>query len=461
MLQGQFAPQMWAARPHLANIFEKLLDQKTFGCLRLVLGKPLAYGSARLGHILSLPWESQLPLKPCILIAASRLKRQLRFFRFTLRFLFSFIVQFCYLLRKCGLLAHTSPTFLKNCWIKKLFIACGSFFAAISSHYQINLPLWMRLQKEDEIQPMLNQLKNRYRQWQYRRICRTLQLPPQLIQDLPTLANQTQQSGAAVQQLQTTMQQTLSRLQQDDLTTLSLLERVTKLERAASSQGSHNMDLNMLMKTTYSQSGEDAILAYLFAVLGIPFAKCTYLDLGANRPKEMSNTYFFYEQGATGTLIEANPALIPALQKERSGDVILNRCIAPKSGDVIPFHVMNVDGLSTPEDVTELLANHPDLKLLETVNVETVSVNDLFAQMHAVPVLVNIDIEGMEMEILRSIDFTKYRPLVLILEMIPYSKKLPVGQKNPEILAFLQEKGYVEYAFTGINSIFIDAAQVK
>ena len=31
-----FASQMWAARPHLANIFEKLLDQKTFICLRLV-----------------------------------------------------------------------------------------------------------------------------------------------------------------------------------------------------------------------------------------------------------------------------------------------------------------------------------------------------------------------------------------------------------------------------------------
>ena len=48
--------------------------------------------------------------------------RQLRFFRFSLRFLLHFIVQFCYLLRKCGLLAHISPTFLKNCWIKKLFI---------------------------------------------------------------------------------------------------------------------------------------------------------------------------------------------------------------------------------------------------------------------------------------------------------------------------------------------------
>jgi len=31
---------MWAARPHLANIFEKLLDQKTFICLRLVIGNP-------------------------------------------------------------------------------------------------------------------------------------------------------------------------------------------------------------------------------------------------------------------------------------------------------------------------------------------------------------------------------------------------------------------------------------
>ena len=40
----------------------------------------------------------------------------------------------CYkdnLLRKCGLLAHTSPAFLKNCWSKKLFFACGSFFAAM------------------------------------------------------------------------------------------------------------------------------------------------------------------------------------------------------------------------------------------------------------------------------------------------------------------------------------------
>ena len=34
-LQVQFAPQMWATRPHLGSIFKKLLHQKTFICLRL------------------------------------------------------------------------------------------------------------------------------------------------------------------------------------------------------------------------------------------------------------------------------------------------------------------------------------------------------------------------------------------------------------------------------------------
>ena len=83
----RFASQMWATRPHLGSIFEKLLHRKTF-CLpaawilqpnfyvafmscnvsreTLLLGKPPKSGSARLGHIPSLPWESQLPLKPCI-----------------------------------------------------------------------------------------------------------------------------------------------------------------------------------------------------------------------------------------------------------------------------------------------------------------------------------------------------------------------------------------------------------
>ena len=53
---------------------------------KLLLGIPPESGSARLGHIPSLPGKPQLPLKPCISLQPFYFKRQLRFLRFSLRF---------------------------------------------------------------------------------------------------------------------------------------------------------------------------------------------------------------------------------------------------------------------------------------------------------------------------------------------------------------------------------------
>jgi hypothetical protein len=40
------------------------------------------------------------------------------------------------LLRKCGLLAHTSAAFLKNCCTEKLLVACGSYFTTTFVYFQ-------------------------------------------------------------------------------------------------------------------------------------------------------------------------------------------------------------------------------------------------------------------------------------------------------------------------------------
>ena len=86
-----------------------------------ILGKPPESGSARLGHIPSLPWESQLPLKPCISLQPLDFKGNCDSSDCFLDFCFVSRCSFD-LLRKCGLLAHTSAAFLKNCCTEKLFI---------------------------------------------------------------------------------------------------------------------------------------------------------------------------------------------------------------------------------------------------------------------------------------------------------------------------------------------------
>ena len=63
---------------------------KSLCCLPMksnfLLEIPPESGSARLGHIPSLPGKPQLPLKPCISLQPFYFKRQLRFLRFSLRF---------------------------------------------------------------------------------------------------------------------------------------------------------------------------------------------------------------------------------------------------------------------------------------------------------------------------------------------------------------------------------------
>lgn len=251
---------------------------------------------------------------------------------------------------------------------------------------------------------------------------------------------------------------TEKRLNTDDITTLEIEARLRYINSALRASGLVTENEGLFNKKSYSQAGEDVIIFYALIMLGIPMEKCTYLDLGANRPIEMSNTYFFYEQGARGVLVEANCTLIPELQRKRGGDTILNKCITGHTGDKVPFNVLNLDGLSKIGSVDDILAANPEAKLLETIDLETITVGDIVDEYLGgkSPVIMNLDIEGLEKEILDSIDFDTIRPLFMIIEMIPYSTELTAGIKDNELLEYVKSKGYIEYAFTGINSIFID-----
>ena len=134
---------MWAARPHLGSIFEKLLHRKTFylpaaRCLQscdfdamfhvkhfeIASRETTRNRFGKAGAHPQLAWESQLPLKPCISLQPLDFKGNCDSSDCFLDFCFVSRCSFN-LLRKCGLLAHTSAAFLKNCCTEKLSVACG------------------------------------------------------------------------------------------------------------------------------------------------------------------------------------------------------------------------------------------------------------------------------------------------------------------------------------------------
>ena len=217
------------------------------------------------------------------------------------------------------------------------------------------------------------------------------------------------------------------------------------------------------VRASFSQSGEDAIIRYIFGTLGIDPGACRYLALGANHAVHLSNTYGFYREGASGVLVDANPVLTQELSERRPRDIVLNRCLSDQPGVKLPFYVMNGDGLSTMDHEAALsfIRDNPALKIERTVEVDSITIDEIIREHFAdkAPEIMNIDVEGMELTILKMIDFAKFRPLLIICEMIEYKNGLTVGEKNAEILAFMEQAGYREFAFTGINSIFIDAGK--
>ena len=241
--------------------------------------------------------------------------------------------------------------------------------------------------------------------------------------------------------------------------------RISEMEDCAKELKEISTSSNVFATLSYAQSGEDQIIQYILKYLGISVSSVRYLDLGANHAKEISNTYSFYRQGARGVLLEANPKLIPELNLYRSEDEIIPKCLVsdPKI-KTIPFYILNGDGLSSfdKKTVEDAIAQNPELKIEAVEEVKTITMNEIIdTYFPTAPTILNIDIEGSEEEIIASIDFGKWRPLVIIIETIPYHPHLVYDEKRDNLVNQLIEKDYTEYAFTGINSIMLDRKQLK
>ena len=207
-------------------------------------------------------------------------------------------------------------------------------------------------------------------------------------------------------------------------------------------------------RKSWSQCGEDLILRYLFDLLRI--ARPSYIDIGAHHPYYYNNTYLFYRQGSRGVNVEPDPSLHSHLLRNRRHDVNLNIGIGPRAAE-LDFYVMSSRTLNTfsASEAHKHVDEH-GLNIVDTLRIKVQTfAHTVDAHMQRTPDLVSLDVEGLDLDILRSIDFSRYRPHVFCVETVSYAERDGSGVKNAPIHELMLQSGYKLYADTYINSIYV------
>ncbi len=203
----------------------------------------------------------------------------------------------------------------------------------------------------------------------------------------------------------------------------------------------------------YSQHGEDLIINSCLHDLGI--YKPSYIDVGAHHPFRLNNTYFFYLKGCKGINIEPDPHLFSLFVKQRPEDINVNVGVF-KERSKMPFYVMHPNTLSTFSHSEMENYKRIGHELRETIQVNVETINDVIDKYNdgIFPDFLSLDIEGIDLEVLKTMNYEYNYPKVICVETTMYDGSLIDQKKNRPIIDLLLSKGYVIYADTFINTIF-------
>ena len=207
---------------------------------------------------------------------------------------------------------------------------------------------------------------------------------------------------------------------------------------------------------SYAQSGEDLIAEFLLNTL--PLGKPSYLDIGAHHPTRFSNTNLFYRKGWRGVCVEADPTLAEAFRRQRPRDLVLNVGVGVDARREAEFFVMTHRTLNTfSRDEAERIATMPGHRIEQVIRVPLEPINAILEQhfADAPPSFLSLDVEGLDLAILRTLDFERHRPVVMCIETLEFTDD-DSGKKLTATIDFVRERGYVVYADTFINTIFVD-----
>lgn len=205
---------------------------------------------------------------------------------------------------------------------------------------------------------------------------------------------------------------------------------------------------------SYAQRGEDLLLLSIFESIGL---QCkSYLDIGAHHPTIISNTKLLYDRGATGVNVEANPALIQAFKDQRPRDTTLCYGVVghayrdPEGFPMTrPFYMFGSTSGRNTFSKDEVASLDGVLKVRDVIDLPVVDIKFILDEYFGGywPDLLNIDAEGMDIEILEAADFSKTSPVVVCVESRSINQK--------DMISLMHRKTFEPYCKVGDNLIFL------
>lgn len=160
---------------------------------------------------------------------------------------------------------------------------------------------------------------------------------------------------------------------------------------------------------TYSQTGEDRILMGLFKERGITNGR--YIDVGANHPSRLSNTYLLYREGFTGIVVEPNRSLMRLHRTFRPNDLHLGIGCGDKPA-VLSFQHATSHVLSGFQSEGLKASDFKGTELIPVLPLDQVMQEVDFAEI----AVLSIDVEGFDMQVVLGASETLKRTRFVVIE---------------------------------------------
>jgi FkbM family methyltransferase len=192
-----------------------------------------------------------------------------------------------------------------------------------------------------------------------------------------------------------------------------------------------------------------------------PAYRGVIVEVGAARPDFLAVSASFRNLGWRALAIEPNPHFA-ALHRAQGHEVIECAC-GEHDADDVPFYVVKIDGEYYGEQVTNesfsslgVRGKYADLMTTMNSQVEEIRVpvrrlDTIFAERSVAPGaidIISVDVEGWELEVLKGLDFSRFRPRVLAIENL---------FKEPSYGEFMAARGYSLWRHVEPNDVYVRA----